>query len=136
MNRSWAWGMWLLWLICFQYSLLLFYWIQAHAQIGSVAWGAEQSMLCLLACSFYLAVSYLRWHTLARMKQQPARQFRVFTWALILGLLPLLLVCMQIPPISGALGKGIAVLGVVCLLQLAPSYATPGYDFEAEKNSK
>ena len=44
--------------------------------------------------------------------------------------------CMQIPPITGAVGKGIAVLGVVCLLQLAPSYATPGYDFEAAKNSK
>lgn len=136
MNRSWAWGMWLLWLICFQFSLLLFYRIQASAHMFSLDWGAEQSMLCLLACGFYLAVSYLRWQTLTKMKQQPARQFRVFAWALMLGLLPLFLVCLQIPTVTSAVGKGIAVLGVLCLLQLAPSYATPGCDFDADKNSK
>lgn len=136
MNRYWAWAMWLLWLICFQFSLLLFYWIQASAQMVSVAWGAEQSMPCLLACGFYLALIYLRWQTLAKMKQQPARQFRVFAWALILGLLPVFLVCIQMPPVTSAVGNGIAVLGVLCLLQLAPSYATPGYDFEAAKNLK
>lgn len=128
--------MWLLWLICFQFSLLLFYWIQSSAQMVSVAWGAEQSMPCLLACGFYLAVIYLRWQTLAKMKQQPARQFRVLVCALILGLLPLLLVHAQMPSETIAGGSGIAVLGVMCLLQLAPSYATPGYEFDSEKNSQ
>ena len=128
--------MWLLWLICFQFSLLLFYWIQSSAQMVSVAWGAEQSMPCLLACGFYLAVIYLRWQTLAKMKQQPASQFRVLVCALILGLLPVFLVYIQIPPVTSAVANGIAVLGVLCLLQLAPSYATPGYEFESEKNSQ
>ena len=79
---------------------------------------------------------YLRWQTLDKMKQQPAKQFRIFAWALMLGLLPVLLVYIQIPPVTSVVGNGIAILGVLCLLQLAPSYATPGYDFESEKKYK
>ena len=136
MNRTWAWAMWLLWLICFQFSLLLFYWLQTSVQTVSMAWGAEQTILCLLACGFYFIMVYLRWQTLDKMKQQPAKQFRIFAWALMLGLLPVLLVYIQIPPVTSVVGNGIAILGVLCLLQLAPSYATPGYDFESEKNTK
>lgn len=135
MNRSWAWGMWLLWLMCFQFSLLLFYWIQAGTP-AAINWGLEQVLLWLMTCGFYLAVCYLRWHALPKIKQQPAKQFRVLVCALILGLLPLLLVHAQMPSETIAGGSGIAVLGVMCLLQLAPSYATPGYEFDSEKNSQ
>ena len=55
MNRTWAWAMWLLWLICFQFSLLLFYWLQTSVQTVSMAWGAEQTILCLLACGFFIS---------------------------------------------------------------------------------
>lgn len=128
--------MWLLWLICFQFSLLLFYWIQAGTQAVTVDWGHEQFLMWGLACGFYLVVSYLRWCSLPKIKQLPAKQFRVFAWALTFGLLPLFYVYMQMPTGSIAGGNGIAVLGVLCLLQLAPSYATPGYEFEAVKPSK
>ena len=97
MNRSWAWKMWLLWLICFQFSLLLFYWIQAMAQALSVDWGLKQSCMWLLACGFYFAVSYLRWYALPKVKQQPAKQFKLFVWALIFGLLPLLFLYAKMP---------------------------------------
>ena len=90
----------------------------------------------LLACGFYFAVNYLRWYALPKVKQQPAKQFKLFVWALILGLLPLLFLYVKMPNQTIVGGSWIAVWGVLCLLQLAPSYATPGYDFEAEKNSK
>lgn len=136
MNRSWAWKMWLLWLICFQFSLLLFYWIQARAQALSVDWGLKQSCMWLLACGFYFTVSYLRWYALPKVKQQPAKQFKLFVLALILGLLPLLFLYAKMPSQIIVGGSWIAVVGVLCLLQLAPSYATPGYDFEAAENLK
>ena len=102
----------------------------------TVDWRLEQLIVWSVVCAAYLAVSYLRWCTLPKMKLQPAKQFRVFMCALLLGLMPSLLVYMQKPFYPIIFSGVIAVLGVLCLLQLAPSYATPGYDFEAADNLK